>query len=108
LPGNSVLAGHVVLADGTPGSPARLAELSWGETILIHGGGFVHVCEVRRSSVLPAGDLSPLEHEDDDWVTPITCVGFDPQTEAYPWRLAVQAVLLSVYPSEEPKTVAER
>ena len=108
LPGNSVLAGHALLADGTPGPLARLGELRWGDTILIHNGSLVHVYEVRRVQVLSADDLSPLQHEDYSWVTLITCVGFDPETEAYPWRLAVQAVLLAVDPSGEPGGIPGR
>ena len=42
------------------------------------------------------GDLSVIAHEEQDWVTLITCQHFDKATGTYPWRTAVRAVLVGV------------
>ncbi len=94
--GNTALTGHVYLADGTPGPFYRLAELNWGDRFVIHAFGQRHVYEVRSVEYVLPGDVSVLGHEDLDWVTLLTCSGFDPRRDQYARRLAVKAVLLSV------------
>ena len=53
---------------------------------------------VREVSWVGADDLSPLSHEEFDWVTLITCSGFNEQSGAYHLRTIVRAVLIKVEP----------
>ena len=43
-------------------------------------------------------DLSPFRHETLDWLTLLTCQGYDEAQDAYRWRVAVRAVLVGVEP----------
>jgi LPXTG-site transpeptidase (sortase) family protein len=45
--GNSVLAGHVYNADGTPGPFVHLNGLWWGDQVIVHAWGAQYVYEVR-------------------------------------------------------------
>ncbi len=45
--------------------------------------------------VLPE-DLSVLRHEELDWLTLITCEGFDEQSDSYLRRVVARAVLVEV------------
>lgn len=95
-PGNTVLTGHVYLANGSPGPFVGLSELGWGDELLIHAFGLRYTYQVREAlSVLP-DDLSVLGHETYDWLTLITCQGYDEQLDAYRWRRVVRAVLVEI------------
>lgn len=95
-PGNTALTAHVTLPDGTPGPFARLGELRWGDTVVLHVGGFRYVYEVRQVLHVRPDDLSALRHEELDWLTLITCEGYDEAQGEYMRRLAVRAVLIEV------------
>ncbi|MCJ7626103.1 MAG: sortase [Anaerolineaceae bacterium] len=41
-------------------------------------------------------DLGVLRHEELDWVTLITCKGYDQTSDLYNWRTVIQAVLVEV------------
>lgn len=94
--GNTALTSHVHLADGSPGPFFRLGELRWGDEIILHAFGQRYVYEVRQVETVRPNDLSVLRHEELDWITLITCSGYDWQQEAYSSRLAVRAVRLKV------------
>jgi LPXTG-site transpeptidase (sortase) family protein len=94
--GNSVITSHVFLSNGMPGPFAKLDELQWGDHVTIDAYGQTYTYEVRRIRYVTPNDLSVLEHEDLDWVTLITCQGYDPAFDLYRFRLAVQAVLVSI------------
>jgi LPXTG-site transpeptidase (sortase) family protein len=96
--GNTALTGHVYLADGTPGPFYNLRYLHWGDTVVLHAFGQRYTYEIRRTRYVRPDDLSVLGHEKLDWVTLITCSGYDERTNSYSWRLAAQAVLISVEP----------
>ncbi len=96
LSGNTALTAHVYLSDGTPGPFVNLKDLIWGDRIYLDVGGLRYVYEVRQVTSVRPHDLSPLRHEDLDWLTLITCQGYDPGRDAYRWRLAVRAVRISV------------
>jgi LPXTG-site transpeptidase (sortase) family protein len=94
--GNTVITSHVYLSDGTPGPFASLDQLSWGDLVTIEAFGQKFTYEVQRSRYVRPNDLSILGHEDLDWITLITCKGYDSTTDTYSWRLAVQAVLIEI------------
>ncbi len=96
--GNTVLTGHVYLATGQPGPFAELWRLHWGDQIEIHAYGMVYKYEVRKVMTVEPNDMTPLGHKARDWVTLVTCRGYDPASDTYRWRLAVQAVLMNITP----------
>jgi LPXTG-site transpeptidase (sortase) family protein len=94
--GNSVLAGHNYLADGTAGPFIALDQLQWGDTITVTAFGSTSIYEVRSVKRVKPDDLSVLSHQEEAWLTLITCKSFNEQTQTYRWRIAVQAVLVAV------------
>lgn len=96
--GNTVLTGHVYGADGLPGPFEGISELGWGDRMEIHAYGQNYTYEVRsvRTTVSPS-DLRELNrHEEFDWITLITCQGYDAASESYRYRTVVRAVLVYV------------
>jgi LPXTG-site transpeptidase (sortase) family protein len=99
--GNSVITGHVYNADGTAGIFVNLSTLKWGDQVIVHDGtGQEYIYEVRTVTRTTKDDLSPLQHEDNAWVTLLTCEGYDATTNQYTWRVAVSAVLVKVQPEQ--------
>jgi LPXTG-site transpeptidase (sortase) family protein len=97
LPGNTVITAHVWDADGSAGIFARLDELEYGERFSIRSGGQTYTYEVRGNELYLPASSQPLQHDEDyDWVTLITCEGFDEASGQYRYRRAVRAVLVSV------------
>ena len=90
--GNTALTGHVYGADGLPGVFANLRTLWWGDRIVIYAWGQEHIYAVRSVRLERANDISPLRHDDLDWLTLITCRGYDEDTGEYRWRTVVRAV----------------
>jgi len=99
--GNSVITGHVVLPNGLPGPFNRLGLLRYGDRVLVHAWGLQHIYEVRAVEVVPPDDRGVFRHEEQSWVTLVTCFGFDEERGTYRWRVAVRAVLISV--EDEPE-----
>lgn len=97
-PGNTVLTAHVYDADGRPGPFVDLGRLSWGRQVIIHFEGQRYVYEVRSVDlwVAPTDTRLITKHEDYDWITLVTCRGFDETIDSYRWRTVVRAVLVSV------------
>ena len=94
--GNSVLTGHAVLADGSAGPFARLGELAWGDRVEINAWGQSYIYEVRSVEVVRPDDTRVLGHEEQPWLTLLTCQDYNPQRGSYNARLAVRAVLVEV------------
>jgi LPXTG-site transpeptidase (sortase) family protein len=94
LNGNTVITGHVWDADNNPGLFVNLRQLKYGDRLSIHVGNMVYTYEVRTNQMIKTDDLSVLGHSDYDIVTLLTCDGFDTTTGSYPYRRAVQAVLV--------------
>ena len=65
---------------------------------MINFFGMRYVYSVREVRWVRPDDTSPLGHEELDWVTLITCSGFNGQTDTYLWRTVVRAVLVKVEP----------
>jgi LPXTG-site transpeptidase (sortase) family protein len=95
--GNTVLTGHVWDADNQPGIFVNIKDLQYGDRLLIHSNGQTYIYEVREDQSLSANDFDTVfKHEELDWVTLLTCEGFDPLTGQYSQRRMVRAVLISV------------
>jgi len=95
--GNSVLTGHVVDTNGSPGPFARLGSLKWGDEISVHAFGQKYVYEVREIElVAPDAVSSVIRHEAYPWLTLITCQGYDESSDSYRYRLVVRAVQVEI------------
>ncbi|MEE4195013.1 MAG: sortase [Anaerolineae bacterium] len=95
--GNTVLTAHNWTALNQPGIFADIADLQYGDQILIHAFGMTYVYEVRSERYVTNSDLSTVfQHEELDWVTLMTCYGFDEDTGSYHYRYLVRAVLVLV------------
>ena len=96
LPGNTVLTGHVYNAYGNPGPFWNLAALSYGDQVIIHGGGTRYIYEIRQNYVSLPTSQKALGHQDYDWVTLLTCQGYDESLGTYLYRRVIQAVLVRI------------
>jgi LPXTG-site transpeptidase (sortase) family protein len=95
--GNSVLTGHVWDEFNRPGIFNSIKQLSYGDQILIRAYGVNYTYEVRDNRLITAENIkSALKHEDTSWVTLLTCEGFTKETNSYPYRRIVRAVLVSI------------
>jgi LPXTG-site transpeptidase (sortase) family protein len=94
--GNTVLTAHVWGADNQPGPFAGLESLRHGDRFSISAWGSSYTYEVRSNTLFNPNAISPLGPEDYDWVTLVTCEGFDEASGEYAFRRAVGAVLISV------------
>jgi LPXTG-site transpeptidase (sortase) family protein len=94
--GNSVLTGHVLLADGSAGPFANLSSLKWGDQVVVSAWGQRYVYEVRSVEEVNPGDTRVMGHEDKAWLTLLTCAQYDANRGEYLKRLAVKAVLIKV------------
>ena len=101
--GNSVLTAHNYLQTGAEGPFARLEQLRWGDTVIIHAHGNEYTYEVRGLYFVPASDLSIFDHKDQPWLTLVTCKQFDEASGTYLQRVVVQAVLVKVAPENLTK-----
>jgi LPXTG-site transpeptidase (sortase) family protein len=90
--GNTALVGHLTLADGKEGPFARLHALRVGDVITLHTWGETVRYQVRSVRYrVAADDPAVLQHEEQDWLTLITCQGYDSTASAYRWRVVVRA-----------------
>jgi LPXTG-site transpeptidase (sortase) family protein len=95
--GNSVLTGHVWNADNTAGPFRYINTLWYGDKVIIHAGGALHVYEVRSVLQVGPGNVNALmKHEELPWVTLVTCRGYDTAAGTYEYRVLVRAVLVEV------------
>lgn len=96
--GNSVLAGHLTDANGEPGVFSGLHSLAWGDTVIIHAAQQQYIYQVRsvQEQVDPKNVKAISKHEENPWLTLVTCQGYDEATNSYKWRVVVRAVLMEV------------
>jgi len=94
--GNSVLTGHVYLANGLPGPFVNLNKLTYGDQIIVHVYGQKYTFEVQTNEVVQPNDKSVMKHEEKSWVTLVTCKDYDEKTNTYNKRVVVRAVLVKV------------
>jgi LPXTG-site transpeptidase (sortase) family protein len=99
--GNSVLTGHVYGADGLPGVFARLNALKWGDRVIVLMGDQQYNYEIRQVKTVTSDDTSSVfAHEDQAWLTLVTCLGYDESSDSYRYRIVVKAVLIDFGPGE--------
>jgi LPXTG-site transpeptidase (sortase) family protein len=96
IKGNSVVTGHVYLSNGLPGPFVNLSRLKFGETVIVHFAGQKYVYEIRSNRVTSPTDASVFKHDEEAWLTLITCKEYDQETESYRKRVIVRAVLVRV------------
>jgi len=94
--GNSVLTGHVVNADGKPGVFSKLKSLNVGEYVYIYSAGYRYTYQVKSNELIDPGDATALRHEDDSYLTLITCDTYDEKSNSYLMRVAVHAKLVDI------------
>lgn len=94
--GNTVITAHVYLPNGKPGPFIDLNKLRWGSRFYILSNGMRYTYEVRIVARVKPEDNIILAHEDRDWVTLVTCAGYDEAIGTYKWRDIVKAVLIKV------------
>lgn len=104
--GNSVLTGHVTLPNGQEGPFAELGNLKWGDRVIVHAYGVAFEYVVRENRTVSPLNTSVLAHEDDPWLTLITCKTFNESTGEYSNRVAIRAVLVGV--EEQNQSVGGR
>ncbi len=93
--GNTVLTAHVWDASDQPGPFAALKSLRYGDTFTITAYGSMYTYEIRSNDIIGAKDLKKLlKHENQDWVTLVTCEDYNPQQDKYTFRRMVRAVLI--------------
>ena len=96
LQGNSVLTGHVVLASGLPGPFVNLGKLKYGDQVVVHANGQKYIYEIRANREVSPKDSSVFKHEEQTWLTLVTCKDFDEKTNTYLKRVVARAVLVKV------------
>jgi LPXTG-site transpeptidase (sortase) family protein len=94
--GNSVITGHVYLPSGLPGPFLNLGKIGQGEQIIIHAGGMRYTYQVQVISVVNPDDMTAFKHEENAWVTLVTCKEYDAKTDTYKKRIVVRARLVDV------------
>jgi sortase A len=98
LGGNTGLAGHVDLADGSSGPFWNLKDLKSGDEVILYTESKVYTYHVRQQEVVDETDLSVVEPTDNAQVTLITCTGWDSLLRSYLQRLIVFADLVNIKP----------
>jgi LPXTG-site transpeptidase (sortase) family protein len=96
LEGNSLLTAHVIKADGKPGPFFRLKHLGVGEYVFIDNGGYRYTYQVVSNTLVQPNDASVFRHEEQSYLTLITCDGYDAATQTFLRRVAVRAKLVDV------------
>ena len=102
--GNSALTGHVTLPNGKSGPFIGLDKLKWGDKILVHAYGTVYTYEVRQNRTVSPNNTYVLKHEDDAWLTLITCKTYIEETNTYARRIVVRAALVSITTEKQTST----
>jgi LPXTG-site transpeptidase (sortase) family protein len=96
--GNSILTAHVVNVDGKPGVFSRLKALGVGEYIFVISSGYRYTYKVVSNAYVSPNDASVMKHEDQSFLTLITCDTYDEKTGVYLRRVVVRAALIDVSP----------
>jgi LPXTG-site transpeptidase (sortase) family protein len=100
LGGNTALAGHVTLRDGSNGPFRFLFDLQAGDAVFIYTDHNIYEYEVRDKLAVEETDLSVISPTDESQLTLITCSEWDADTGFYTKRYIVNAALVGVQPIE--------
>ncbi len=104
LGGNTGLAGHIDLFDGSDGPFRYLNDLESGDEVILYTEKNMYFYKVSEQAVVNDGDMSVLESTTDPKLTLITCTGWDDELRLYIQRLVVFADLAEVKPIREPQS----
>lgn len=96
LGGNTGLAGHVDLVDGSPGPFWNLKQLKPGDQVIVYTQQKVYTYRVREQRVVPDTDLSVIAPTEKPQITLITCTDWNTELRTYLQRLIVFAELVQV------------
>jgi LPXTG-site transpeptidase (sortase) family protein len=96
--GNSVLTSHVTLPYGQAGPFADLHKLRLGDKVFVRAFGNLYIYEVKSIRELFATNPSILQHEENSWLTLVTCADYNEKAKTYLKRLVVRAVLIQAQP----------
>jgi sortase (surface protein transpeptidase) len=58
---------------------------------------------VRENRTITPNDTSVLQHEEQAWLTLLTCKTYNERTDTYSGRIAVRAILLKVEQEKQPE-----
>ncbi len=94
LGGNTALAGHVTLRDGSNGPFRYLADLRYGDAIFVYTEKNIYEYMVSEQVNVEATDLAVLGASQESQITLITCSDWDMYTGFYSKRLVVKANLV--------------
>ena len=98
LGGNTALAGHVTLANGSDGPFRYLELLKEGDEFSIYTEKNRYVYHVADRRVVEDTDFTILAQSSQQMVTLITCTEFDPGTGHYQRRLVISGNLVETEP----------
>jgi LPXTG-site transpeptidase (sortase) family protein len=98
--GNSVLTAHVVNADGKPGVFSRLKSLGIGEYIFVYTAGYRYTYQVVSNTDVLPNDATVMGHQEEPYLTLITCDMYNERTGTYLRRVVVRAMLVDVRASQ--------
>lgn len=69
---------------------------------MVHAYGSVYVYEVRQNQTVSPSNTTVLQHEEDAWLTLLTCKNYNEANDTYANRIAVRAVLIDVRQDTSP------
>jgi len=98
LGGNTGLAGHVTLGDGSDGPFRHLEELEAGDEIKLYTGKNEYTYRVREKTVVKDTNFSVVEKTENSQITLITCTGWNQAARMYLERLIIYADLEDTSP----------
>jgi LPXTG-site transpeptidase (sortase) family protein len=95
--GNSVITGHVWDADNQPGIFVNLKDMAYGDKVTVHAYGWAYTYEVRETATVATDAVRKVtRHEDNPWLTLVTCEDYNVGKAEYGSRRVVRAVLVNV------------
>lgn len=98
LGGNTSLAGHVTLRDGSDGPFRNLDQLQPGQEVIVYTENNIYTYRVRSSQEVDVSDVSPIQQSNEPLLTLITCTQWDQEERMYQKRLVVTGELVEVRP----------
>jgi LPXTG-site transpeptidase (sortase) family protein len=73
-----------------------LKSLNVGEYIYVYSHGYRYTYQVKSNELVDPGDATALRHEQDSYLTLITCDTYDEKSATYSLRVAVHAKLVDM------------
>lgn len=98
LGGNTALAGHVTLRDGSDGPFRNLTDLQIGDNVILYTDENVYTYKVREQRTVDDNDLSVIAPSEAAQLTLITCTEWDRDVYMYLKRIIVFSDLIDVQP----------